>query len=223
MDVEAAHAARGKTRFDKLLAVLVGMIALLATLLATLQQDSSRREERALILAARLSVGIFEGTAGSSPYDAFRLNALREASSRSVEAAALATAALGRGGEAGPALALAQARLAADPRIFRLAREMGRPPTTEDGVHPHTAAVATTSVERLTGILGEQGQQVDAADRFGKRGNLAVLGLSLLAIAAALVALAGVSGRGTVGWVSAVAAAALLAASTGWGVTALLV
>jgi hypothetical protein len=221
MDIESAYAARGSTRFQKMLSVLVGVSALLAALLATLHQDASRREEQALVLGARLSVDIFEATAGSGMYRSFSLNALRDVSVTTLEALARGTAGLDRSETADTTLALAQAYVGAEERIFALAEDMGRPPATEDGVHPHTVSAASAAEPRLVRIVEEQNAQVDAANRYGEREDRAVLALSLLAVAAVLLALAGVSGRGRTGRVAMTAAAGVLVLSVGWGTSAL--
>jgi hypothetical protein len=72
VDIETAHAEEA-TPFSRWLAVLVGLAALIAALLATLEVDAGKREERALIQANRLSIQIFEETATDGPLTTFVL------------------------------------------------------------------------------------------------------------------------------------------------------
>jgi hypothetical protein len=59
LDVEIVHKATGKTRFEHWLAILIGLAAITAACLATLEMHSNGRWEQASTEAADLSVELF--------------------------------------------------------------------------------------------------------------------------------------------------------------------
>jgi hypothetical protein len=221
MDVETAQAVSSGTRFERFVAVLIGVTALTAALLGTLQNDAGRKEERALVMAARLSVEVFERSMAGGLFFSFQNLTVREAAALLIEAQARGNAAPTQPSVRAAFDALAGAYLSSEDRLFAVAEAMGAPPTIRSGVHPHTVSAATASLPEVAGAAQEQNRQVELADRFGTKGNRAVLGLSLVAVAAVLVAVAAVVGRSAAGWVAAGTAAVVLAGSIGWGVAAL--
>jgi hypothetical protein len=69
MDVEVAHSVEGKPPIQKGLAVLVGLSAVVAAPLATLDLDSTKRYEDLLTRSSRLSVSLFGRiAAGGFPF-----------------------------------------------------------------------------------------------------------------------------------------------------------
>ncbi|HYU57300.1 MAG TPA: hypothetical protein VEO00_04530 [Actinomycetota bacterium] len=223
MDVEVTATPTGKTSFEKWLAVLVGLAAVVASLLATLQTHSSKREELSLEIANRLSVAIFERIAGSAPVQSFSLASSQDALTVGLNGTARLIAAFDHPDVAETAVAIGNASNAASDRLVRLATTMGTPPGEESGVDAHTREVAAATDDQLNALVAEQNRAVDVANRFGERGNRAVFGLSLLALGAVLLGLAGVVGEGGAGRIAIVAGSAALGLSILWGASALLV
>lgn len=67
MDLEVVHKAAGTTRFEKAPALLVGLAAVVASLLGTLEVSANKRQEQAQAVAVRLTVQAFGTLAGSAP------------------------------------------------------------------------------------------------------------------------------------------------------------
>jgi hypothetical protein len=223
LDVETVAEVSGRTRFDRWLAVLVGAAAILAALLATLQVDSGLQEERALHMASRLSVRIFEETAGSSPRFSFQINSLQHATTLAIGATAAQIAVLDMPETADAIQARAEADVRASERLMAIGQSMGDVPPAASGIDAATRDVLASDPLDWAGLLSEQLGQMDIADRYGERGNRTLFGLSLLALGAVLVGLAAVLGGGLPGRVVLAAATLALLAAAAWGVAALLV
>lgn len=196
IDLEAIVETDDGTRFDKVSALLIGVVAILAAILGTLQMELSQQESRASAHAARLSVRIFEGTAGGSEPGSFELQAFQDAITLATDATSRALAALERGSGSELADALMQADTAATDRLTAIAAEMGKPPGPDAPLDPTALRAATAAPETLGAIVAEQNRQVDLAEAYGERSGRAVLGLSLVALAGVLVGLAAVLGEG---------------------------
>jgi hypothetical protein len=223
LDVEAVHEAGGETPFRRWLAVLVGAAALIAALLATLEMDAGKQEERALLMASRLSVRIFEGTAGGSPRFSFQVNSLQRAIQLALGATALQLAGLQHPDAAEGVDARAAPDLAASERLVSIVEEMARVPAEATGVDPVARDIAGKEPGDLASVVAEQNAQVDLADRFGERSNRAIFALSLLALGAVLVGLGGVLGDSRPGRVTLAAATVALSAALLWGSSGLLI
>ena len=222
LDIEAVTEASGRTPFDRWLAVLVGAAAILAALLATLQVDAGMQEERALHMASRLSVRVFEGTAGGSPRFGFQVNSLQLATSLAISATAAQIAVLDDPETLDAIQGRAEADAKAAERLFAIAQTMGSVPPESSGVDEATRQLAGADPGDLADIALAQNREMEVADRHGERGNRTLYGLSLLALGAVLVGLAAVLGRGVPGRVVIVAATLALVAAAAWGVAALL-
>ena len=235
MDLETAHVEEA-TPFARWLAVLVGVGAVVAALLATLEVDAGKREERALIQANRLSIQIFEETAADGPLTTFVLESQQKSLAPAIEGTFRAQLSLEGGDLAQLQQALSEAAGAAATAIGSTVEQMTAAPGPGAGIDRHTGRLirgALAELERLLAGEGptdpdrhplvlEQNRQVDLAERYGLRGNRAVFALSLLALAAVLLGLAGVTGGGATGRSALVSAAATLTASVGVGLWALL-
>ena len=223
MDIEVVHKATGRTRFHKWVALLAGLAAVLATLLATLDMHSNKREEQALSRSARLSVEIFGRIAGSSPVQTAGYQATATGTSRAIES--LARRIVGRDfpGTEDFELALGQADERAAERLQSLAESVGGVPAEASGVDAHTREVIGTDVQELTPLVEEQNRQRDVADRFFERGTRSVYALSILALAAVLIGLAAVLGQRGGGSITLVVAGLAILFAIGWGGSALTV
>lgn len=223
MDVEVVHKATGRTRFHKWLALLAGVAAVMATLLATLDMHSNKREEQALSRSARLSVEIFGRIAGSGPVQTAGYQATAIGTGRAIES--LARRIVGREfpetNDFEQALGAADER--AGERLQSLADSVGGVPPESSGVDSHTRGVIGTGLEQLTLMVEEQNRQRDVADKYFERGTRSVYALSILALAAVLLGLAAVLGQRGGGTITLVVAGLALIFAMGWGGSALLV
>jgi hypothetical protein len=222
LDLKAVTEASGRTRYERWLAVLIGVAAVLAVLLATIQVDSGKQAERALLMSARLGVRVFEGTAGSSPRFSFQIHSLQQATSLALNATALQIAVLGSPETADALQAAAEADVKAGDRLLVIAQAMGDPPSAASGLDPAALKLAGSSPNDLFTVVDEQNRQADIANRYGERGNRTLYGLSLLALGAVLIGLAAVVGAGAAGRLIVTAATLSVLAAAAWGVAALL-
>ena len=221
MDIELVDKAGDANRFEKALAVLVGLAAVAAALLGTLEVDANKRQEQAQAESVRETVQIFGTLAGSaSPADAAtqagQAATLDEllASTRRLAAAPLpATAAFET------ALADADQRTAAD--LAPVADAIGKTPDAASGVDPVTRAVIATTTDDFPKLLARQSRTLATADRFGRRGSRAVFGLSILALAVVLFGLSAVLGRASRGTVTLTLGTVALVAAAAAGASAL--
>jgi hypothetical protein len=208
------------TRFEQTLAVLVGLTALVASLVATLELDSGRKGDRAAILGARLPVQIFEGIASSQNRSDFHLNTERQASALAIEALARQSSSLQENALDFEQL-IARADLAASRRLRVAAMEMARIDPESRGVDSHTAKTILVTTKELRNQVEIQGSVIDRANKYSGRDGKAVFALSLVAIAAALLGLAAVLKAGPGGRIALTAGALALALSVAWGSLAL--
>ena len=223
IDIETVLEPTGRTRFDQWLSVLVGVAAVLAALLATVQVDAGKQEEHALHMASRLSVRIFEGTAGGSPRFSFQINSLQHATTLAFVSLAAQVEVLKMPETRDAIQARAEADVRAADRLIAIAQSMGAVPPASSGVDAAALELVGSQPGDLNAVVAEQIRQMEIADRFGERGNRTLAGLSLLALGAVLIGLAAVLGRGLPGRVVIVVATLALLAAAAWGLAALLV
>ena len=219
MDLEAVP-REGKTRFDRWLAALVGIAAITAALLATLEMASGKQEERAFTSASRLAVRISTRVAVTGLRTSLEGSALTQAATLGLEGAQRQLAALKTGDEV--AAALGRADEAASQRLLELVTRLAEDPSAQSGVDPATREALTATEPELRRLVAGQNSQVDLAERYGGRENAAIFGLSLVAVAAVLLGLAGLVGEGRQGMRTLAVAGATLAVAIGWGAAALL-
>lgn len=214
MDLEVVHKAAGTDRFEKALAILVGLAAVVATLLGTLEVDSNKRQEQAQAVGVRLTVQLFGTIAGSAPAADAGPQAGQVAVLRGLQANArrIAAAPLPATGGFESALADADERAAND--LGPLVDAVSTPPDAASGVDPVTRAVVSSTTDDIGVLLRRQSRVLDTANRFGRRGSRAVFGISILALAAVLFGLSAVLGRANRGSVTlALGAVALITAA----------
>ena len=218
MEVEGAIVAES-SRYTKTVAVLVGLSAVVAALLTVIESQSSRAEEHALLLGARLTAEASGVIPAAQSQGSFGFRASQDA----LAWQSRGTSRLIAASETTPAqfemeLPLGEATVAAGERLADIATTMAEVPAGE--VDEYTQLVLREGQQRAARLVQMQNEQVDRAEAEGTRGNRAVLALSVLAVAAVLLGFAGAVGAGRSGALALVAGAVFLALSTGIGVFA---
>lgn len=218
LDVETVSGVAGKSRFEQILAILLGSAAVIAAILASVQFETGQAEQRALLRASRLSVGVFELTAATGAVTSFGGQMLRETAATSAGGIARQLVGFDQPEVADVQNALAAAEAAAAERLTNLIEPMAAPSPLPSALDPHAAelvglgtgdvrtiieAIANPSApiefhvaaegNRLTNALNNQ---VDRAEEVGDRGTYSLLGLALLALAGVLIGLASSLPRG---------------------------
>ena len=219
LDIEIAHKATGKSRFEKWLALVIGFAAILAALLATLELYSSKHWEEESTEAADLSVELFGKIAATGPVRSAASGAEQTALALDVEAAERATHPKAKGFE--HVRSYVDSRVAA--RLLDLAEHIGDVPDEATGVDEVAIEVMATDLEGLEEIQAEQNQHVAEAERYGVWISRSVFALSLLALGAILVGLAAVLGVEHGGFLVLSVAVVVLSVAGAWGGSALFV
>ena len=210
MDIEIVHRSAGRSRFERALAILAGLAAVLAALLATLQVDASRWEEQAMVTATRLAVRVFEASAATGLLSMYQFQTEREAALLAIDAAGRDLLAAQTPAVAAAQRAMATAEARAAERLMAAGEAMSRAPGEDSPVDAHTRIVLTQTLDDMAGSVEELSDQLALAERYGTRSNRAVFALSLLAIGAVLLGLAGVMGETRTGQISLGASAVAL-------------
>ena len=207
-----------KSRSEQMLTVLVGVAAVVAALLATLQQDAGRKGDRASLLGARLPVQIFERIAASGIRSNYHIETARNSIGVGLEGLARQlTAARASGAAADFETSLGASQFAVSKRLQAAAVEMEKIDPRSRGVDAKTTAAILATTNQLGQDVKRQGRYVDESSRYGSQGSRAIFGLSLAAIAAALLGLAAVLRTGAGGRIALGAGTIALVASIGWG------
>jgi hypothetical protein len=203
IDIEAVIETDDGTRFDRVAALVIGVLVILAALLGVVQMDLSQKAARASVLAARSAVQIFEGSAGGSMRTSFELNSQQDAITIKLNALGRALVALQTGS---PNADAEQAKLepdvAAGDRLLTIASEMGGLPGPDSPLDATARRVISDDIAGLQQTLDEHVRQVALAEDYGSRGSRAVLGLSFVALAAVLMGLTSAVGEGQAGRVA---------------------
>ena len=221
MDVELVYKA-AEARFNKVLSVLVGLSALAASLLATLDVHSGRRQEQALNRSSRLSVQIFGRLAGSAPPQVLAYQVLQLSNLNTLKGTQRSLSAFMRPETFDFEFTVAGADRRVGMRLLELARQVRVTPDASSGVDENTRGVIASRFADVDELVNQQNHQLDLADTYGERGTRAVYALSLVALAAVLLGLSAVIGRRGGGITSVLGAVALLV-SAGWGASSLFV
>lgn len=220
IDLETVQSTDRGTRFHQAIAVLLGIIAVLAAALGAVQLDRSQDEARAATQAARLTgdlaAGIpVQGSGSQLIYMATQAALTREAEGTTRQFFSM--------GVDEAAVAEGAAEEAAGRRLRDIASAMGATPDSTSGLPPYELRLMTADMDALVRQVVEQNRVVDvdiqtASDDSGS----AVAGLSVLALAGVLVGLASVLGASRAGRVTllmsalATGAAAVLLATILW-------
>jgi hypothetical protein len=202
-----------ESRFHQVIAIVVGVIAVVAALLAILEADSHRRNDAASAGASRAASDLFAELAASGSFQDYGLNTLLDANALELESTGRILGAFHHPSVKLSEGAIGLAGQSAAAGAQKLARQLAAPPTAADGVDPVTAAMVGASTKDSRTLLKEEQTLADRSRTYGSREQHAILGLSLAASAAALLGLAGLVGAGRPGRVLlAVASLALLGA-----------
>jgi hypothetical protein len=172
------------------LAVLGGVVAVLAAVLAFVQQDASRHSDRAAAEGTRLAVAIFrDATTETSELD-MKSMLLRQQFQLKTDASG--TGVLTTGGSASGLAALAVADGNAARRLGRLWQAMTGVPSGLRGAQALGGEQAALRA-RTTTMVARQNGLMDDAERYGRKAHAASRGLLLVATAGAVFTLAGAS------------------------------
>jgi hypothetical protein len=221
MDLETVQSTEAGTRFHRAIAILLGIIAVLAAGLGAVQLHRSQAESRATTQAARLTVDLAAGIPISgitlSMYGGF----VQSAVTRMMEGTTRQYVALSSDDQVATAEGVAE--VAAGQRLSDIATLMAATPDPASGLPAYELRLMHASTDDLQAEVAEQNRLVDfAVDTASPESGAAVAGLSVLALAGVLVGLASVlgadrAGRATLAmaWL-ATAMAAVLLVTTLW-------
>ena len=216
IDLETVQSTDRGTRFHRAIAILLGIIAVLAAGLGAVQLHRSQAESRATVEAARLSGDLAAGIPVSSMTLAMKGTFVQAAITRQMEGATRQFLSLQANDPTGVAEGVAEQ--AAGERLADIAIAMGATPDSTTGLPPYELRLMTADDAALQRELAEQNRavDVDAASASADSG-ISVAGLSVLALAGVLVGLASILGADRPGratlvmaWLATAVAAVLL-------------
>ncbi|MGA3030180.1 MAG: hypothetical protein ABSE58_05480 [Candidatus Limnocylindrales bacterium] len=207
---DSAAELRAERRFDLVAAVLIGVIAVLAALLAVVEMNASQASTRANLEAARLAADLSARIAVSGQASDSALGAQQTAFMLSMESAARGIA--GIQNDDATSIAIGNAEESAFTEL-RAALAATSATTGGKPVDPYTAGLLNATTPQLLSELAEQNRQADLAEAATSQEHLAVLRLSFLALAGVLTGLAAVLKEGRGGWISLISACAMSAAA----------
>jgi hypothetical protein len=197
IEPEAAARWRSQAAYDRIAAVLIGIIAILAAVFAVQQAHEGLAGTRAQVEGARLAADAAARIGASSTADAASIGAQQAALvvgiggvSRQIQASTV--------GDEG-ALAVGGAHVAASERLAEAVAET-LATTGGEPLDGYAAGLINATNDEINAIVREQNRQVDLSITAGGNQLVAVLGLSLVALAGVLAGIAAVLGRGKAGW-----------------------
>jgi hypothetical protein len=208
IEVENAGRWRSGATYDKVAALLIGVVAVLAATFAIQQAHFGLAAQRAQIMGARVSVDLATTMSTSSTAESAILGAQQQALLVGMAGVSRQIAGSTAADESAVAIGGAEQLAAEDLKavIAASGQASGKAP-----LDPYTAGLVTSSTGGLTLELQEQNRQVDVANDLGSREQMAVLGLSLITLAGVLAGVAAVLGHSRAGWGTL---------AVGWGVAA---
>ena len=216
---DSAAELRAERRFDLIAAVLIGVIAMLAAVLAVIQIYASQATTRADLEAARLAADLSARISVSGQVTDSGLLAQQDALMLRMDAVAREIAGLQNNDAGSMAVGQAEESAADDlsATLTATSNSSGGQP-----LDPYTAGLVDATTAQLQTELTEQNHQVDLASTASSQARLAVLGLSLLALAGVLTGLAAVLRESRGGWIALGAACAIAASSGVFGLLAVI-
>ena len=170
------------------LAVLGGVVAVLAALLGFVQLNASRHSDRAAAEGTRLAVAIFRDTTAAGGRLDMKGMLLRRQEQLMTNASGMHL--LTGGGSPSGLAALSVADEHAAKRLGRLWQTMTETPPGLPGAQALRAEQAAFKARTDT-MVAHQNALMDDADRYGRKAQTAARGLLLAAIAGAVFTLAG--------------------------------
>lgn len=216
IDLETVQSTRAGTRFHRSIAILLGIIAVLAACLGAVQLHRSQAESRATTEAARLTGDLAAGI----PIQGIALSMsggfVQSAVTRMMEGTTRQYVALGVDDQVGAAEGAAE--VAAGQRLSDIGARMAATPDPAGGLPAYELRLLSAGSADLQQEVSEQNRLVDfAVATAGPQNSAAVAGLSVLALAGVLVGLASVLGADRAGrltlamaWLATATACALL-------------
>ena len=220
VDYDALKETSSGGRFERMTALLIGLVAIVAAVLVVIQTTASLDEARGNAVARRLASEITTRLIAGGSLAAYGAINGQRALMVSMEGNSRAIVALGAG-DAGQQ-AIGEAATVAGDRLTAIALAMGATPGDDSPLDPWARAVLSGTTEELLAILDRQNAAADAAAVASDRSSRAVMGLSLIALAGVMAGLAAVVGPGragrallVLGWVCAFGAVGLLALARG--------
>jgi hypothetical protein len=216
IDLETVQSTQAGTRFHRSIAILLGIIAVLAAGLGAVQLHRSQAESRATTEAARLTGYLAAGIPVQGVALAMTGGFVQSALTRMMEGATRQYVAALNEDQGAQAQGVAEE--AAGQRMSDIATRMAVNPDASSGLPPYELGLLTATTDDLVAQVSEQNRQVDLAVlTAGPQSGRAVAGLSVLALAGVLVGLASVlgadrAGRATLAmaWLATALAAVLL-------------
>lgn len=214
---DAATDLRHGRRFDLLAALLIGTIAVLASVLAVVQIDTSQRSVRAQQEASRLTADLSARLQVSGMVQQVTLSQEQAALALSLEGSSRGLTGFDSGDEG--AVEIGSAELSASTALAEAlsatARTVSGPP-----LDVYVAGLIDATMGELTGELTEQNKQVDLANDASLRNTRSILGLSFLALAGVLTGLGAVLREGRAGWFALWFAGAMSGAAAAMAISA---
>lgn len=215
---DAADDLREGRRFDLLAALLLGSIAVLASILAVVQIGTSQQSARAQAEASRLTADLSARLQVSGMVQQVMVSQEQASVALSVEGANLALAGITSGDKAAEEIGTAQlaASSALGEALNATARTVSRPP-----LDAYAAGLIDATIAELVAEVNQQNSQVDLADDAGGRNARSILGLSFLALAGVLTGLGTVLREGRAAWFALWFAGAVMAAAAAMAISAI--
>jgi hypothetical protein len=197
IDFETIQETDDGTLFDRLTALLIGLIAVVAASLVLVQTVNGQAEARANAQATRLSADSSARLHAGSVFLDYSIGALQQALVLSLEGTSRNIVSLQRDDAIGQARG--EADQGAGERLFTIAQQMAEVPPANGPLDPYVRELLTSPTTTSMAVVVEQNRQVYLANDAGDRSGRAVLGLSFLALAGVLVGLTAVLGEGRAG------------------------
>ena len=197
IEPEAASRWRSQAAYDRIAAVLIGVIAILAAVFTVQQAHEGLAGTRAQVEGARLAADAAARIGASSTSTSAGLRAQQDAVLVGIDGVSRQLAGTSAGDEI--AVAVGTAQVAASERLAAAVAE----PIAPTGGAPRdgdTAGLINATDDEIRALVEEQNRQVDLSIEAGGHQLVAVLGLSLVALAGVLAGIAAVLGRGRAGW-----------------------
>jgi len=215
---DAADDLREGRRFDLLAALLLGSIAVLASILAVVQIGTSQQSARAQAEASRLTADLSARLQVSGMVQQVMVSQEQAAVALSVAGASRALAGITSGDTSAEGIGSAElaASSALGEALNATARTVSRPP-----LDAYAAGLIDATIDELVAEVNQQNDQVDLADDAGGRNARSILGLSFLALAGVLTGLGVVLREGRAAWFALWFAGAVVAAAAAMAISAI--